>query len=223
MKYHQFEHAKALDECLANKIAQNLSQAIQERDKAYLVVSGGKTPLNLFEALAQTDLPWEKVTIILADERCVSPEHEDSNERMVKQHLLQKNAKASQWMSLHSEPLDSLEPKIASLPEFDVVLLGLGEDGHTASLFPCSQELEQALSEDSPALVFVNPQKAPYQRLSLSKKRLLQSRAIFLHFTGQNKQKVLEKAMAEKNPLNLPIAAFLNAAQLEVMYAPSSS
>lgn len=225
MKFHQFNNSKELTSNLVNKIKQNLCDAIKQRGQAYLVVSGGKTPVELFKSLAKTPLPWDKVIITLADERCVERTCEFSNEYLVKNHLLQDHAKSAQWVGLYDEQdnsslrLKTLEQQLASFPFFDVVLLGLGEDGHTASLFACSEELEAALDEDAQAISIINPQSAPYQRLSLSKKRLLQSHAIFLHFTGETKKAVLEKALVESDPLRWPISAFLNKPQLQVMYA----
>ncbi|MGK0511928.1 MAG: 6-phosphogluconolactonase, partial [Chromatiales bacterium] len=108
-----------------------------------------------------------------------------------------------------------------ALPTFDAVILGMGEDGHTASLFPCSAQIEEGLSDGAPAVLAVEPQTAPYQRMSLSLPRLLDSRHIFLHLVGSNKLTVLNKAMAEHDVLAMPIRAFLHhpVAQVTVMYS----
>jgi 6-phosphogluconolactonase len=222
MKCNRFIDSNTLDEALAFQIKQLLLDAIYYRNHAYLVVSGGKTPVGLFKLLAQAPLPWEKVTITLADERCVAAEDKDKNERLVKEYLLQAQAKNAQWISLYDDeiPFQSIESQINALPVFDVVILGVGEDGHTASLFPCSKELALALEDDAPAMLLVNPTTALHQRVSLSKRRLLQSRAIFFHITGEKKWKVLEIALAENDPMRFPVCAFLNAPQVQVMYAP---
>lgn len=223
MKYHKFKDADALNSALASQLERILLDAIGTRGQAYLVVSGGKTPVGLFKHLALTSLPWDKVTITLADERCVSTSSADSNEHLVKQYLLQDKAKDAKWIGLYkaNQSVSELEQQIAALPVFDAVILGLGEDGHTASLFPGSDELALGLSDDAPAVLLVKPKTAPYQRISLSKTRLLKSHVIFLHITGETKYAVLEHAIADKDPMRFPISAFLNAPDIQVMYAPA--
>ncbi len=228
MQLYSFGDVDLLNCDLANQIKNKLSEAIDQRGHAYFVVSGGKTPVNLFKILAQTSLSWDKVTVLLADERCVGVEDLDRNERLVKEHLLQHEAKNAQFISLYNEHLNSSESiqkvreDLAILPTFDVVILGMGEDGHTASLFPCSDELQDGLDDNANDVILIKPKMAPYQRMSLSKKRLLNSRSIFLHLVGQKKREVLAKAMAERNPTIMPICAFLNNhnTNVQVMYAP---
>ncbi|WP_298628141.1 6-phosphogluconolactonase [uncultured Legionella sp.] len=228
MQLYSFSDANLLNCDLADQIKNILCEAIALRGLAYLVVSGGKTPVELFKLLAQSDLPWEKVVITLADERCVAVNNADSNERLVKTFLLQHYAKQATFIGLYStyaessEQLSVIESQIASLPTFDVVLLGMGEDGHTASLFPCSEELKSGLDDEAKSLLLVQPKTAPHQRISLSKKRLLDSRIIFLHLVGQKKRSAFSQAMAHQDPCVMPVSAFLNNknANLQVMYAP---
>lgn len=224
MQRHNFTNAHHLNTHLAEQIQKNLNKAIAAKDQAYLVVSGGKTPIELFKILAKTPLAWEKVTVLLADERCVNTSHADSNEYLVKAFLLQHEAKNARFISLYNEQEDLalIDKKIASLPTFDVVVLGMGEDGHTASLFPCSEELEQGLNETTNTLVRVTPQSAPYQRITLTKNRLLNSQTIFLPLIGPKKQAVLDKALLKNDPMTMPICAFLSNQQItmHVMYAP---
>ncbi|MDP3267601.1 MAG: 6-phosphogluconolactonase [Legionella sp.] len=228
MHVHSFSDPQLLNLDLAEQIKKILCDAINQREQAYLVVSGGKTPVELFKILARMVLPWDKVTIILADERCVATIDAASNERLVRDYLMQDQAKHAHFISLFEEQLNPVlliyqaQEKIASLPTFDAVILGMGEDGHTASLFPCSEEIDSALDDNAPPVLLVNPRTAPYQRISLSKKRLLDSHTIFLHVIGQKKRTVLNQAMAERNPLLMPISAFLNNqnVNVQVMYAP---
>lgn len=228
MQLYSFSDATLLNCDLAEQIKNIICEAISLRGRAYLVVSGGKTPVELFKLLAQSDLPWDKVVITLADERCVAVHDKDSNERLVKDFLLQHYAKSATFISLHGdyakspEQLLLIESQIASLPTFDVVLLGMGEDGHTASLFPCSEELTSGLDDAAKSLLLVHPKTAPYQRISLSKRRLMDSRIIFLHLIGQKKRSVFSQAMAQQDPSVMPVSAFLNNknANLQVMYAP---
>jgi 6-phosphogluconolactonase len=224
MQLHSFSEAHLLNEDLAEQVKHILYDAIAQRGQAYLVVSGGKTPIDLFKILAKTEIPWDKVTITLADERCVPVHDADRNERMVRQYLLQHNASNARFVHLYdeSQSLEKIEHEIASLPTFDAVILGMGEDGHTASLFPCSDELIKGLDDNAAAVLFVSPQKAPHQRVSLSKRRLLNSRVIFLHLLGQKKLAVLHQAMVEHDPMVMPVCAFINnlEANVQVMYAP---
>ncbi|WP_173236085.1 6-phosphogluconolactonase [Legionella antarctica] len=229
MQFHSFGDAQILNSILAEQIKEILEKAVNQRGQAYLVVSGGKTPVDLFGILAKKKLPWDKVTITVADERCVGADDIDRNELLVKHFLLQHEAKGAKFLSLydeHTHPADSLKKTagvIASLPIFDAVILGMGEDGHTASLFPCSNELAQGLDDNSEAVLYVTPQTALHQRVSLSKKRLLDSRIIFLHLVGQKKRSVFNQALAEGNPMFMPVSAILNNqnTNVQVMYAPS--
>lgn len=221
--------AKQLTHDMAEKLSTILSDAIKLRGEAYLVVSGGKTPIDLFKKLAATDLPWERVIITLADERCVSLNDPQRNERLVRDFLLQGKAANAKLISLYDESTDLLSHlhavnnQIDSLPTFDAVILGMGEDGHTASLFPCSDELSSGLDDKAQAVLLVNPKTAPFPRISLSKRRLLNSRIIFLHLVGQKKRTVLEQAMESNKPTVMPICAVLHNpnVNVEVMYAPT--
>lgn len=227
MQLNHFVDSAALNLEFANRLTAILSEAIAKRGAAYLVVSGGRTPQALFSKLSQTDLDWSKVTITLADDRFLPDSEADSNERLVKATLLQHQAAAATFISLYAATataeaaVPELLQRVAQLPTFDAVILGMGEDGHTASLFPCSKEITQGLSKDAPDLLAVNPTTAPYQRISFSKQRLLNSRALFLHLVGESKLTVLEQAQATHDELAMPIRAFIHhtVPELAVMFA----
>lgn len=227
MQLQQFSDSQALNAAFALEISAKLQQAINERGTAVFVVSGGRTPLPLFQTLANTDLDWSKVTITLADDRYLPDDAPDSNERLVKSALLQHKAAAATFVSLYA-PADSAEAavpallaRVRDLPRFDVVILGMGEDGHTASLFPCSKELVTGLADDAADLLATNPTTAPYQRISFSKQRLVQGRAIYLHLVGSKKLQVLQQAAAGTDVAAMPIRAFIQLTdpELSVMYA----
>lgn len=217
----RFETDAELVKLFTERLCRQLSQAIAERGQAYLVVSGGRTPLKLFDYLSLQPLDWTRVTITLADERWVDAEHADSNVRLVREHLLQNRAAQANFISLLAADLDSpasaatAATKLAQIPTFDAVILGMGEDGHTASLFPCSQELEQGLSSTESALV-VCPTTAPYQRISMSLQRLLDSRQIYFHLSGAAKADVLARALKETNQQEMPVRAVLQQSQVPV-------
>lgn len=196
----EFNHDSDLIDQFSRQLCRELEQAVAERGHAYLVVSGGRTPVPLFERLSKQMLPWPKITILLADERWLPATDAQSNERLVRAHLLQHQAAAANFISLLTADADAadavaqINERLAKVPRFDVVILGMGEDGHTASLFPCSAELEHALSTDD-SVVAVTPTTAPHQRMSLSLSRLLNSRQIYFHLSGAGKAKVLAQAL----------------------------
>lgn len=227
MHLHQYTDANALNKDFASRLVTLLNEAISSRGRAYLVVSGGRTPTALFNALSQAELAWQNVTILLADERFVPVDAADSNERLVKVNLLKNKAAAAEFISLYADAATAEDavaiilPRIAELPAFDAVILGMGEDGHTASLFPCSAELKAGLAADAPAVLAVNPTTAPHQRISLSLPRLLNTGQIFIHLVGQSKLDVLNQAQAGSDVTSMPIRAILQQPDTDVavMYA----
>ncbi|WP_423186416.1 6-phosphogluconolactonase [Alishewanella sp. d11] len=225
---HQFDDSNVLNQDFAKRLVNILTDAIAQRDAAYLVVSGGRTPQALFKTLAATPLAWEKVTILLADDRYLPIDSEQSNERLVKATLLQEFAAKATFVSLYAPADDAFAAipeilaRVEALPCFDAVILGMGEDGHTASLFPCSAQLSLGLSDTAPVVLATEPTTAPFQRISLSKARLMHSRHIFLHLVGENKFPVLQQALENTDPMHMPISAFLHhpALCVDVMYSP---
>ncbi|MFC0445003.1 6-phosphogluconolactonase [Pseudidiomarina halophila] len=217
----RFANDKDLVAYFNRKLRLQLEQAIAERGHAYLVVSGGRTPIPLFKTLAKQQLAWPQVTIVLADERWVPPSDAASNEKLVREHLLQEQAAAAKFVSLLSaeedpyEAEEEISERLAQLPTFDAVILGMGEDGHTASLFPGAEELQCGLTTDAAALA-VTPKDAPLARMSMSKKRLLDSRQIYFHLSGGAKAAVLDEALAEQDVASMPVRAFLHQQQVPV-------
>ena len=134
---------------LANDVAEQLRAAISARGEATLVVSGGRSPVAFFQNLAKQGLDWSKVTISLADERWVPVEHADSNAGLLKKYLLQGPAAKAKFLSLYAaaanleDAAEQADRLLAELPAIDVLVLGMGDDGHTASLFPQQSEPER--------------------------------------------------------------------------------
>ena len=223
--WHAFPDRESLDQALAAYVVSRLQHGITERGTAHLVVSGGSTPIHLFSILADADVEWGRVVVLLADERWVQVDHEDSNERLVRQTLLTGKAKSAQFLSLLPTPDDEitniadLSTLLGSLPSFDVVILGMGEDAHTASLFPCATALREGLTTEQGALI-TRPRNAPHQRVSMSKHRLQATEHGVIHIVGDNKKAVLELAKKSKDEMRYPISAFLGPAGFDCWWAP---
>jgi 6-phosphogluconolactonase len=219
-----------LDNALAISVSKLLNEAIKLKGKASLAVSGGSTPKGFFSVLSQSDIDWSKVTVTLADERWVALDSEDSNTRLVHENLLQNKAKAANFFHLKQgvdfseETLNDLNIAAnTTLLPLDVLILGMGEDGHTASLFPCSDQITQCLAADNGnSLLKVVPKTAPHQRISFSFAALNKSKNIFLHLCGESKQSVLNKALEANDAFEMPIRAFLHHPSLntEIYWAP---
>lgn len=224
--FHSFKNGIELRDKLCNAITVQLQNAIRKKGKASLLVSGGNTPKPLFAMLSKSDILWEKVSVGLCDERWVSPLHADSNEKLVRDTLLQGNAKMAKFIGMYNEKAISestcSEKTKAELYPFDVVVLGMGSDGHTASLFPFNERLEEAFDLTRDTLcIAIKPKMAPHNRMSLTLKAILSAKNLFLHIEGSEKLDVYEKALKGKNSFEMPIRAVLhqNTKDLEVYYA----
>ncbi|MEW9796700.1 6-phosphogluconolactonase [Alteromonas sp. CYL-A6] len=224
----EFSDADALTSAFADELKTILNTAIQARGKASLVVSGGRTPLALFQQLSQADLDWQHVDVTLADERWVDESDDASNTQLVKANLLTGKAAAARFVPLKNSAQDAAdgvaeaEANIASMAQpFDALILGMGEDGHTASLFPCSEQVTDGLDMNSGRVcIAVTPTTAPHQRISLTLPALLNSRNIFLHLTGERKKQVLTDALKEADESKKPVSAVVNRAPVTLMWAP---
>lgn len=216
-------------ERLAGQLAEAVSEALRadlaEQERALLVVSGGSTPVPFFQALARIDLPWERIDVTLADERWVDETSNDSNARLVREHLLVAAASKANFVPLTTDDATPEQGTSAVASRIErltwpasVVILGMGADGHTASLFPDSRELGLALSTDD-SVVAVRTPSQPQPRITLSAACLHQARRHVLHITGEDKRAVLASAMAGDDVRELPIRAFL-ACPLAIYWAP---
>lgn len=228
--FKEFKDSATLVAVLAAQVAELLRAGIKARGRASLVVSGGSTPVPFFAALSELALDWKQVTITLADERWVDPAEADSNERLVRLHLLQNRAAAARFVGLKTVAPTAVQgekecaDRLALLPRpFDVLILGMGNDGHTASLFPQAARLGEALALDSGQLCMaITPPAAPHERMTLTLPALLHSRQIILHLVGAGKRAVYEKALANGPVAEMPIRAVLSqtTTPVTVFWAP---
>jgi len=227
---HRFPDATALVHALSGEIRVDLDEAVGMRGAASLVVSGGRTPVRLFEQLRIERLDWSKVWITLADERWVDATADASNEHLVREHLLTAPLAQAHFVGLKN-PAPTPEAGAdwawralsRVVKPFDVVVLGMGEDGHTASLFPGSLALARALdTTEAPGCVAINALTTPHARVSLNLSALLQARRIILHIEGDAKWQVYQRARAPGPVAEMPVRAILQQREVpvDVYWAP---
>lgn len=224
---HFYHNRAELLQQLQQVIINDINAAIETRQQACLFVSGGSSPQPLYQALAKQDLPWGKISLAMVDERWVEPEHEASNERFLRQNLLQENAAAAKFFGLKNSAgtaalgLDQAEMAYQELAEVaDIMLLGMGPDGHTASLFPNAKGLDVALNSDKLlAVIEATPSKVTgdyTERMTLSLKGILHAEKIILLISGEEKLAAYKAAKAETDIHAAPVAAVLNQTQKDV-------
>ena len=226
----RYADIETLSQELAARIAAILGAAIAARGLASLVVSGGRSPVRLFEVLRSAPLDWSRVCIALADERWVLPTDAASNEHLVRSTLLKGSAAAARFHGLkNGAPTPDLGAvsaweTFARVPRpFDAVILGMGDDGHTASLFPGSPNLPSALNPAAAAgCVGMWSPAPPKARLSLNLSALLDSRRITLLITGESKWRTLGAARDPGPEQEMPIRAVLRQSRtpVDVMWSP---
>ena len=215
-----FPSSESLAEAFAEWTASLLQKAVATRGEATFIVSGGNTPKRYFEVLAQKDIDWGRVNITLADERRVPDDSPRSNARLVREHLLQNRAAEARFVPLADhrlspeQELAAAQARIADLPlPADLVVLGMGENGHTASWFPDGDNLEAAMNSGERALVLpISAPDAPEPRLTLTARVILRANAVALQIEGEAKRAVLEKALSEGPANELPIRTVLRGA-----------
>ena len=203
LTWHTFPSPSTQAAALAEAVANCLRDCLHTQGHAVLAVSGGRSPIALFEALSQAKLDWPNVTITLVDERLVPPQHADSNAALVRRHLLQHTAAAARFLPLVDEQTDVSDPAAAlaeaeaAFPSPDIAVLGMGADGHTASLFPQAPQLASAVSPECRSkLVHTSPITAAHERIGMSLNALAAVPQLFLSIQGADKRTVLQQAAA---------------------------
>lgn len=215
---------------LALHVADRLANAIAARGHATLAVSGGTTPKAFFTELSKLPIEWPVVTVTLVDERMVGPEDERSNHRLTSLHLLQNKAAEAGFVPLYSGAGEATElaamaaERIDALAlPFDVVVLGMGKDGHTASFFPGGSTLAEVTSLNCrQSVMAIEAEGAGEPRLTLTLPRIVDAGLIVLHIEGDEKKSVLAKALEAGPILEMPVRAVLRQAktQVEIYWAP---
>lgn len=202
---------------LADYVVDVLKRGIADRGQGSLVVSGGSTPGLLFRELSTRPMDWARVTITLADERWVPDNDPSSNAKLVAETFLQGEAAAAKFVNLYTghatpeEGASQADTDIAAMARpFDLVLLGMGEDGHTASLFPNGDTLDACLDPNGARLVSaMNAPGAPQPRITLTLPALLNAKDIGVLLMGDSKKAVLQQVLSDGSVEDMPIRAVI--------------
>jgi len=193
-------------ENISQTILNELEKDLYENTLSTFIVSGGSSPVQIFKDLSAMDAKWSNINISLVDDRVVDVNHEDSNEKLVKELLIKDKAKDASFISICNQSNDLLTLK----RPFNVMLLGMGEDGHFASLFPKLIETnpEYFDLESDAEIFFTEPMGDPcHKRVSMNLSMILESKNIFLLVSSEKKLQVLNQAKSDKS---LPLYYLLN-------------
>lgn len=226
---HCFDHREAMFEALTDKCTHQLTQACETQGKASFLVSGGSTPQPLYQRLSQQLLPWKDVQVALVDERWVPPSHPSSNQTFIAKHLMQNHAQAAQFIPMKTPDATAqlgLETTKLAYQQlntpFDVTILGMGNDGHTASIFPHCTGIEQALDpqhDQQLAAIMAHPSEVTgdnLERITLTMGGILHSKYLVLLITGETKLTVYRQALVSDDHRSTPISAVLQQTNLPV-------
>ena len=214
MKLHEYPDREMLFLGLADQMASDLADGLRRRDRAALAVPGGTSPGPVFDTLRGVALDWDRVDVVLTDERWVPEDDPRSNTRLVRERLLRDKAAAARLVPIHAdtptpeEAIPALEGAVRAMMPLDCLLLGMGEDMHTASLFTGGDKLDLALSPTAPALVAMRAPGVEEPRVTLTLPVLKSAFASHLLILGDAKREALERAQGML-PEDAPIAALL--------------
>ena len=219
MELHDYPDREMMMLRLAQRIASELGESLRASGRATLSVPGGTTPGPVFDTLSGADLDWANVAIVLNDERWVPENDPRSNTRLVRERLLVGRAAAATLVPLRNEAdtpeagIDALREGVQPHLPISVLLLGMGADMHTASLFPGADNLDAALRSDAPVLMALRAEAAGEPRITLTAPVLQAALRVHVLITGDEKRAALERA-AKLPAREAPIACVLDQAQV---------
>jgi 6-phosphogluconolactonase len=226
MNEHFFDTRLEASEAAAKRMAELLSNRLDNQAEASIIVSGGTTPGQCLAALAKTPLDWQRVQVALSDERWVPADHEDSNEKLVRESLLVNEAATAQLLPVYAagvspeQRCEALQNPLPALP-FSCSLIGMGTDGHFASLFPDAEQLALGLDVECGRLYIpVTTKASPHPRISMTLAGISRSDEIALLFFGEEKLDVYKKALESTN--GFPVSRLLRQkrAPVRLFWAP---
>jgi 6-phosphogluconolactonase len=217
-----FDSKNELESTLCKQIAADLNVAIQQNGKATILLSGGSTPSGVYRLLSQETLDWSRITIGLVDERFVAADSPFSNFKLLRETIAQNQARSVQILPMvvdptnYEENLRKVEESYRIFTEPDVVLLGMGPDGHTASIFPNDTASEKANLKKETILSNTTAPAEPTQRITFNGPVLRNAKKLYLMITGIQKKEIFENSEAN----NLPIASFVSALN-QIYFTPA--
>lgn len=222
--WHIFDDAKTQSLALAENVANDIILLLAVQERVTLSVPGGTTPRIFLNQLSKQDVEWSRVDVVLNDERWVPLTHDQSNEAMLKKQLQQNMAEEITIFSLYDARY-SVEQAVhhfnqRHILQIDICVLGMGVDGHTASLFPEMEGLEDALAISAEPRLIVSTVPGKEQRVSLNLSALLTAKKHYVLIKGQDKKQVLEQAALQRS-LQWPISCVVSEVLIETYYSNS--
>ncbi len=212
----EFNNATDCDDELAKELSKEINVVLKNQPKINLAIAGGNTPKALYQKLSHSRLPWERVQITLTDERWLDTDHLDSNEKMARKELLKNQAVVAPFIALKSNIVNAQDAVIlcdrnlkSHMEKLDLVILGMGEDGHFASIFPDSDNLNSLLDlKQTLYCQAVFPKDKP-ARMSLTMAYLLTARKIYLRISGDIKRDIVLGVLNNNLDKPYPIAELI--------------
>ena len=212
MKIKQFKSIEQLENSLVRDIVKIITDSIKNYGDARILLSGGSTPINLYSTLSLQNINWSKVKIGLVDERFVNNDSEFSNEKLIRKNLLKNYAKDALFFEMvystdnEKLNLELVNDKYSSfMKRLDLTILGMGSDGHTASIFPNDLESERIMNTKNIGIYSTKAPKFPFNRITCSKEIIGNSNDIFLFITGKTKFNIFKNSIKT----NVPISYFI--------------
>lgn len=208
--WHSYQDEHGLAQGLGIMLESAIEESLAIHSPALIALSGGSTPRTFLKYLCHQELPWQDIVWTPVDERFVPVDHQDSNEKMFRELLIECHPETHFLSMIQHQDLDQsvqlYQRRFRTYGKtYDVCILGMGNDGHTASLFPDAPELAQAIKKDADCFMAMHPQSAAQARISAGLETIMQSKVRILHIQGEEKKRTFTKALAVTNPAEMPI------------------